>query len=106
MVGYFCWNQNNDCTFSDIKANTDAIRGLVWSLKPANFLLLKTIIQFLTEVAAHAHKNLMNPENLGVVFGPNLTWPTDQQVPLTQIIHLNSFCTKLIVDYEEIFEKQ
>jgi hypothetical protein len=90
----------------DPKSNTEAVRTLIWSLKPANFLLLKTVIQFLTEVAAHSHKNLMTPENLGVVFGPNLTWPTDQQVPLTHIIHLNNFCAKLIIDYEVIFEKQ
>uniref|UniRef100_A0AC34QMA9 Rho-GAP domain-containing protein n=1 Tax=Panagrolaimus sp. JU765 TaxID=591449 RepID=A0AC34QMA9_9BILA len=90
----------------NLKENTEAIRSLIWSLKPANFLLLKTVVQFLTEVAAHSHKNHMNAENLGVVFGPNLTWPSDQQVPLTQIIHLNSFCTKLINNYEEIFENQ
>uniref|UniRef100_A0A7E4V4V0 Rho GTPase-activating protein 68F n=1 Tax=Panagrellus redivivus TaxID=6233 RepID=A0A7E4V4V0_PANRE len=89
----------------DIKNNTDAIRGLIWTLPSPNFLLLKTIIQFLTEVAAHSHVNLMTPDNLGVVFGPNLTWPTDQQVPLTHIFHLNSFCTKLITDYGQIFEK-
>lgn len=92
--------------FLDPKSNTESVRAFVWTLKPANFLLLKTIVQFLTEVAAHSHKNLMTPDNLSIVFGPNLTWPTDQQVPLTQIIHLNNFCAKLIIDYEVIFEKQ
>jgi len=82
---------------------TGAIRKLVQSLPAENFILLKTVCLFLTEVAAKSKMNLMDANNLSVVFGPNLTWPSDQQVPLTQLNSLNNFCFRLIVDYAIIF---
>lgn len=33
-------------------------------------------------MAAHSKENMMNANNLSVVFGPNLTWPTDREVKL------------------------
>ncbi|TMS32143.1 hypothetical protein L596_000026 [Steinernema carpocapsae] len=81
-----------------------AVQEFVRLLPPCNKVLLKTVVQFLTEVAKNSKVNLMNPNNLSVVFGPNLTWPTDQQVPVSQLNNLNNFCHKLIVDYNLIFE--
>uniref|UniRef100_A0A915DYM2 Rho-GAP domain-containing protein n=1 Tax=Ditylenchus dipsaci TaxID=166011 RepID=A0A915DYM2_9BILA len=57
----------------------------------------------LTEVAANSQVNLMDANNLSVVFGPNLTWPTDQQVPILQLNNLNNFCYTLIKHFEDIF---
>ncbi|KAK6028806.1 RhoGAP domain protein [Ostertagia ostertagi] len=56
------------------------------------------------KVAANHKVNLMTANNLSVVFGPNLTWPTDQQVPIAQLNNLNNFCYRLIVDYDQIFK--
>uniref|UniRef100_A0A914CNY4 Rho GTPase-activating protein 1 n=1 Tax=Acrobeloides nanus TaxID=290746 RepID=A0A914CNY4_9BILA len=91
---------------SELNDSDDKIHGireLFQNLPTENYVLLRTILKFLTEVASHSDKNLMNPNNLSIVFGPNLTWPTDQQVPLAQINKLNSFCLTMIVHYEEIF---
>uniref|UniRef100_A0A915BC22 CRAL-TRIO domain-containing protein n=3 Tax=Parascaris TaxID=6254 RepID=A0A915BC22_PARUN len=57
-----------------------AICEFVRLMPPENALLLKTICRFLGEVASYSNVNMMNANNLSVVFGPNLTWPTDQQV--------------------------
>ncbi|VDD88654.1 unnamed protein product [Enterobius vermicularis] len=82
-----------------------AICAFVRLLPPENYLLLKTVCQFLTKVAACSDVNKMTASNLSVVFGPNLTWPTDQQVPMTQLNNLNNFCYRLIVDFETVFEE-
>ncbi|KAI6196886.1 Rho GTPase-activating protein 1 [Aphelenchoides besseyi] len=80
-----------------------SIRQFARKLPPENFELLKTIIQFLTEVAANSKLNLMDANNLSVVFGPTLLWPTNQTVPITQLNSLNNFCYQLIVHYDDIF---
>ncbi|KAK0394465.1 hypothetical protein QR680_000753 [Steinernema hermaphroditum] len=84
---------------------SNAVLEFVRLLPQRNRVLLKTVVKFLTEVAANSKINLMNANNLSVVFGPNLTWPTDQQVPVTQLNNLNKFCHRLIVDYNLIFEE-
>ncbi|CAI5440837.1 unnamed protein product [Caenorhabditis angaria] len=83
-----------------------AVRDFVKLLPKPNYLLLKTIVQFLTKVAEHSKTNLMTANNLSVVFGPNLTWPTNQQVPISQLNNLNNFCYRLIVDFALIFGGQ
>jgi GR25 family glycosyltransferase involved in LPS biosynthesis len=89
----------------DVKSENKvlALREFVKKLPAENYLLLKTIIQFLSEVAARQNENLMNASNLSVVFGPNLTWPTDQQVPISQLHNLNNFCYQLIISYDKVF---
>ncbi|VDN50611.1 unnamed protein product [Dracunculus medinensis] len=81
----------------------EAICEFVMLLPSENRLLLNTVCHFLREVAAHSKFNLMNANNLSVVFGPNLTWPTDKQVPISQLNNLNNFCYRLIVDYNVVF---
>ncbi|KAI1718430.1 rhoGAP domain-containing protein [Ditylenchus destructor] len=84
----------------------EAVRKLTQKMPPENYLLLKTVIKFLTEVAENSHNNLMDANNLSVVFGPNLTWPTDQQVPILQLNNLNNFCYTLIKHFDYIFESR
>uniref|UniRef100_A0A915P093 Rho GTPase-activating protein 1-like protein n=1 Tax=Meloidogyne floridensis TaxID=298350 RepID=A0A915P093_9BILA len=84
-------------------AYIDATRDLLQRLPPENLLLLKRIIEFLKQIEAHSEENLMNANNLSVVFGPNLTWPTDQQVPMSQLNNLNKFCYTLIKHFDSIF---
>ncbi|KAK5982146.1 rho GTPase-activating protein 8 [Trichostrongylus colubriformis] len=86
------------------KEKTPAVKEFVVLLPRPNYLLLQKVVQFLTLVAANHKVNLMTANNLSVVFGPNLTWPTDQQVPITQLNNLNNFCYRLIVDYDQIFK--
>uniref|UniRef100_A0A914WVH4 Rho GTPase activating protein 1 n=1 Tax=Plectus sambesii TaxID=2011161 RepID=A0A914WVH4_9BILA len=81
-----------------------AVRDLVGRLPNENYILLKTIASFLTEVMSHSDANLMNANNLAVVFGPNLAWPGDQQVSLAHLSHLNNFCYRLLTAYNVIFE--
>lgn len=84
-------------------AYINATRDLLQRLPPENLLLLKRIIEFLKQIEAHSEDNLMNANNLSVVFGPNLTWPTDQQVPMAQLNNLNKFCYTLIKHFDLIF---
>ncbi|MFH4977095.1 hypothetical protein AB6A40_003804 [Gnathostoma spinigerum] len=81
----------------------EAICEFVQLLPKENLILLKTVCKFLTEVAANSNVNQMTANNLSVVFGPNLTWPTDQQVPISQLNNLNNFCYRLVVDYDTVF---
>ncbi|KJH45828.1 RhoGAP domain protein [Dictyocaulus viviparus] len=85
------------------KEKTAAVKEIVTMLPRPNYLLLKKIVHFLKLVAANHKINLMTANNLSVVFGPNLTWPTNQQVPIAQLNNLNNFCYRLIVDYDLIF---
>ncbi|EGT45001.1 CBN-RGA-1 protein [Caenorhabditis brenneri] len=81
-----------------------AVKEFVKLLPRDNYILLKVVIKFLTKVADNSKVNLMTANNLSVVFGPNLTWPTDQEVPISQLNNLNNFCYKLIVDYDSVFD--
>ncbi|CAJ0573504.1 unnamed protein product, partial [Mesorhabditis spiculigera] len=83
---------------------TEAVAEFVKLLPRPNYLLLKAVCRHLTKVAANHQENLMTANNLSVVFGPNLTWPSDQGVPITQLNNLNNFCYKLIVDFDKIFD--
>lgn len=51
-----------------------AIKEFLRKLPHENYVLLKTLNKFLVEVAANCQVNLMDANNLSVVFGPNLTW--------------------------------
>ncbi|VDN06184.1 unnamed protein product [Thelazia callipaeda] len=82
-----------------------AIIEIVDMLPAENYILLKTVCEFLAEVAAHSNENMMGANNLSVIFGPNLTWPKDCEVPITQLNNLNYFCYRLIVDYDKVFKK-
>lgn len=82
-----------------------AIREMISKLAAENYILLKMIIEFLIEVSHNSHENLMDANNLSIVFGPNLTWPTDQQVSIHQLNNLNSFCYALIKCYDQIFTR-
>ncbi|KAL5010273.1 hypothetical protein ScPMuIL_012578 [Solemya velum] len=77
-------------------------RMLVEELPEDNYQILKYIIQFLTEVAAHSDKNLMTAVNLGIVFGPNLLWPKGQ-ASLSSMSYLHTLTDILISNYSDLF---
>lgn len=70
-----------DCLLSSADVDEDTrlrvITELMHKLPLRNFTALKTLILFLAEVVANSSANLMDANNLAVVFGPNLVWSTD-----------------------------
>uniref|UniRef100_A0A5S6QE38 Rho-GAP domain-containing protein n=1 Tax=Trichuris muris TaxID=70415 RepID=A0A5S6QE38_TRIMR len=83
---------------------TEHAKAIVDSLPPENYNLLKYLVEFLNEVASHSRVNLMNTSNLATVFGPNLAWPGDQQITLSQLLQLNEFAYRLISNSSRIFD--
>ncbi|CAC5370675.1 ARHGAP1 [Mytilus coruscus] len=71
-------------------------------LPKENYIILKYIIHFLTQVSQYSDSNKMNTLNLAIVFGPNLLWPKGQ-ANLSTIGHLNSFAAYLIDNYTQLF---
>ncbi|KAJ8315025.1 hypothetical protein KUTeg_007175 [Tegillarca granosa] len=69
-----------------------------------NYIILKYIIQFLTEVVDHSEQNKMTAMNLSVVFGPNLLWPKGQ-ASLSSMGYLNSFTLYIIENFAELFDR-
>uniref|UniRef100_A0A665WNF8 Rho GTPase-activating protein 24 n=1 Tax=Echeneis naucrates TaxID=173247 RepID=A0A665WNF8_ECHNA len=51
------------------------LKGLVESLPPVNYNLLKYICRFLDEVQSYSGVNKMSVQNLATVFGPNILRP-------------------------------
>ncbi|KAK3600400.1 hypothetical protein CHS0354_026630 [Potamilus streckersoni] len=79
-------------------------RMLREELPEDNYQVLKYIIDFLVEVAAHSEKNRMTSANLAIVFGPNLIWPKGQ-ASLSAMNHLNTFAHILIDHFDELFTR-
>lgn len=49
----------------------------VKALPRLNFLVLRSLLLFLAEVASHEADNKMSAANLATCFGPNLMWPAE-----------------------------
>ena len=73
-------------------------------LPDENYYILKFIIQFLNEVAKESAVNKMTAENLGVVFGANLAWPTSRTT-LTSLRYLSRCAEFMIDNYSRLFSK-
>lgn len=56
----------------DFESRIESARHLVHSLPRSNFDLLRRIIEHLGRITDFEDHNHMNPENLAIVFGPNL----------------------------------
>ena len=84
------------------------LNKLITSLPEINYVLLHELISFLVEVAAHSKKNRMIPDNIAIVFAPNLLRPEIDtpasmmtEMPLTIKI-VSSFLTS----FEDIFTRE
>ncbi|XP_041351595.1 rho GTPase-activating protein 1-like isoform X2 [Gigantopelta aegis] len=77
-------------------------RMLREELPEDNYIILKYIMQFLSEVAAKSDVNKMTPMNLAIVFGPNLFWPKGQAT-LSTVGITNSLAKLLIEHFSEVF---
>jgi hypothetical protein len=86
------------------EARFAAFRQLLAALPSYNKPVLKLLFEFLSSFAdAHSTVTLMNPDNLGIVFGPNLIRPR----VLTPQIAIDRYDSKitafLILHYHELF---
>ena len=61
----------------EAQRNAD-LRDQVMQLPTENYALLCSLVHFLVEVAAHHGNNKMTPENLAIVFAPNLIRPAEE----------------------------
>lgn len=73
-------------------------------LPDENFLLLKFLMEFLSEVMSHSSVNKMTSMNLAIVFGPNLMWSKSQAASLDAMAQVNSFTLLLLENIRFFFE--
>ncbi|XP_029197373.2 rho GTPase-activating protein 8-like [Acropora millepora] len=73
-------------------------------LPDENFLLLKFVMEFLSEVMSHSSENKMTSMNLAIVFGPNLMWSKSQAASLDAMAQVNSFTLLLLENIRVFFE--
>ncbi|XP_076309682.1 rho GTPase-activating protein 44-like [Tachypleus tridentatus] len=62
----------------DPESRLQALWHVVQQLPEANRNNLRYIIKFLAKLATYAEVNKMSPQNIAIVFGPNLIWGPDQ----------------------------
>jgi len=77
-------------------------RILIEELPRDNYTVLKKVVSFLVQVAAHEENNKMNIKNIALVFGPNIAWGQGQ-LSLTAIGQVNNFMELLITNYDDLF---
>ena len=61
----------------ELQRNTE-LREQVAQLPTENYALLCSLVRFLVEVSNHSGLNKMTPENLAIVFAPNLLRPAEE----------------------------
>ncbi|NGX26362.1 MAG: hypothetical protein K940chlam6_00280 [Chlamydiae bacterium] len=75
-------------------------------LEQKNQAILKTLMNFLTEIAAHSENNKMNPTTLATCIGPNLLTITQNANPLDSVqetLKVNTLTAFMIEHSAEIF---
>ena len=72
-------------------------------LPEVNYSVLKYLMEFLSTVTEHSFLNKMTASNLAIVFGPNLVWPKDESILLSNIGAVNSFTEYALVMHKNIF---
>nr|XP_039254797.1 rho GTPase-activating protein 1-like isoform X2 [Styela clava] len=80
------------------------ITELIQKLPTINFNALRMLILFLAEVVKHCDVNLMDDNNLAVVFGPNLVWSTEV-ASLVAMGPINTFTRLLLIHHQELFSE-
>lgn len=90
----------------DVADKVDVAKDLLKAKLPElNYNLLKFLISFLSEVAAHSAKNKMNARNLSTIMGPNFLrhHQTDVKYTLLLLERINNFVELLIKYHSDIF---
>lgn len=93
----------------DTVDKVDVARDLLYKKLPKNnYIFLRYLIDFLSEVSSYSGENKMDARNLSYVFGPNFLrfGPETNEVGLINIEKINSFVELLIKYNAEIFPKE
>eukprot|EP00795_Rhopilema_esculentum_P000357 gene357-10020_t len=82
----------------------EALRDCCCKLPEVNFSTLKLLMEHLANVAAHSNKNLMQPSNIGVVWGPTLMRPREETMAAIMNLKFQGVVIEtLIKEYDKIF---
>ncbi|XP_078469698.1 protein FAM13A-like isoform X1 [Lampetra planeri] len=83
----------------------ESLRLLLAQLPGENHALLLYLCSFLVRVAQHQEVNLMSPQNLGTVFGPNFfrVSPGIEGIAEQQVV--NRVTARFIIDFLSIFQE-
>ncbi|XP_076826850.1 beta-chimaerin [Brachyhypopomus gauderio] len=88
---------------ADPDSRLEAVHDGLLQLPPAHYETLRYLISHLKRVTMFEKDNLMNAENLGIVFGPTLMQPPDQDT-LTSLscMRLQKLIVQLLIEHEDI----
>lgn len=87
---------------TDVSKKCAVIRELISSLPSVNGAIISILIPFLKEISLQDSKNMMNIENLGIVFGPTLLRSSDEKMGM-QTNKSNIVIEQMIQYSDEIF---
>ncbi|XP_030636848.1 beta-chimaerin [Chanos chanos] len=85
------------------ESRLEAIHECLLQLPPAHYETLRYLMAHLKRVTMFEKDNLMNAENLGIVFGPTLMHPPDQNTlaTLNDMRH-QKLIVQLLIEHEDI----
>ncbi|XP_041102317.1 beta-chimaerin-like isoform X3 [Polyodon spathula] len=81
----------------------EAIHEALLLLPPAHYETLRYLVTHLKKVTMYEKDNFMNSENLGIVFGPTLMQPPDQNTLLTlNDMRYQKLIVQLLIENEDV----
>lgn len=84
-------------------ARLEAIHESLLQLPPAHYETLRYLMMHLKKVTMHEKENLMNSENLGIVFGPTLMHPPEQNTLASlNDMRYQKVIIQLLIEHEDI----
>ncbi|XP_065102101.1 beta-chimaerin isoform X2 [Paramisgurnus dabryanus] len=88
---------------TDPDSRLEAIHDGLLQLPPAHYETLRYVMTHLKRVTMHEKDNYMNAENLGIVFGPTLMRPPDQNTLTTlNDMRYQKLIVQLLIEHEDI----
>ncbi|XP_048116377.1 beta-chimaerin [Alosa pseudoharengus] len=87
----------------DPDARLEAIHEGLLQLPPAHYETLRYLMMHLKRVTLHEKDNFMNAENLGIVFGPTLMHPPDQETLASlNDMRYQKVIIQLLIEHEDV----
>uniref|UniRef100_A0A8C6KAM7 Chimerin 2 n=1 Tax=Nothobranchius furzeri TaxID=105023 RepID=A0A8C6KAM7_NOTFU len=85
------------------ESRLEAIHEALLQLPPAHYETLRYLMAHLKRVTTFERDNLMNAENLGIVFGPTLMQPPEQSALTTlNDMRQQKLVVQLMVEHEDV----
>jgi len=100
-----CWGKLLDVYREGGAVAADKYVGVLQSLHPSYLINVVYIFQFLKELSQLSEKNLMSAQNLGIVFGPGLMRPPDNDPIMLLEGWDGKIVEHLITLYDEVFSR-